>query len=241
MEINKIVHSQIKDMMLHIDDIENYDATDFLRENGYGKEYAIRNGFKYRYLPSRLLSDQKLVNDLKTASEKYPDKMTEIYRDTLRFSDGIKELGIRDWLFEHNPGYEAVILRGLGLFCLLPVFALSIVPTALLFILPEIFLKKLIKDQMFISTFYVAVSALVSIPISMIIPAIILWCTAGFWWGLGYAIAFPLMFILSWNYMKMFMKFVGACNFVKRANRPAVKELRKLRYGIFKELDSMLA
>ena len=49
------------------------------------------------------------------------------------------------------------------------------------------------------------------------------------------------MFILSWNYMRMFMKFVGACNFVKRSNRRAVKELRKLRYGIFKELDSMLA
>jgi hypothetical protein len=143
-------------------------------------------------------------------------------------------------LFEHNPGYEAVILRGLGLFCLLPVFALSIVPTALLFILPEIFLKKLIKDQMFISTFYVAVSALVSIPICMFISAIILWCTAGFWWGLGYAATFPLMFIIAWNYMRLAKKFTGTWNFVRRKNRKAVKGLRKLRESIFDRIDELI-
>ena len=239
-EINKIVHSQIKEMMLHIEDIDNYEAIDFLRENGFGKEYAIRHGYKYRYLPSRLLSDQSLVNDLQKASEKYPDEMAQVYSDTLKLSDGIKELGIRDWLFEHNPGYEAAVLRGLGLIILSPLFAVSIVPTALLFILPEIFLKKLIKDQMFISTFYVAVSALISIPICMIIPAIILWCTVGFWWGLGYAAAFPLMFILAWNYMRLAKKFAGTWNFVRRKNRKAIKSLRKLRYSLFGRIDDII-
>lgn len=239
-EINKIVHSQIKEMMLHIDDIENYEAIDFLRENGYGKSYAIRHGYKYRYLPSRLISDQNLVNDLQKASEKYPEEMSQVYSDTLKLAEGIKELGIRDWLFEHNPGYEAVILRGFGLLTLLPLFAASIVPTALLFILPEIFLKKLIKDQMFISTFYVAVSALISIPICMIIPAIILWCTLGFWWGLGYAATFPLMFILAWNYMRLAKKFAGTWNFVRKKNRKAIKSLRKLRDSLFDRIDDII-
>ena len=239
-EVNKIIHGQIKEMMLHIDDIENYDAIDFLRENGYGKKYAQRHGYKYRYLPSRLISDQNLVNDLQKASEKYPEEMAQVYSDTLQLADGIKNLGIRDWLFEHNPGYEAVILRGIGLLTLLPLFAASIVPTALLFILPEIFLKKLIKDQMFISTFYVAVSALVSIPICMIIPAIILWCTLGFWCGLGYAVAFPFMFILAWNYMRLAKKFAGTWNFIRRKNRKSIRALRTLRRGIFKRIDDII-
>ena len=240
MEINKIVHGQIKEMMLHIEDIENYDAIDFLRENGFGKDYAIRHGFKYNYLPSRLLSDQRLVNDLQKASEKYPEEMAQIYSDTLKLSEGIKSIGIRDWLFEHNPGYEAVVLRGLGLMALFPFFAVSIVPTALLFILPEIFLKTLIKDQMFISTFYVAVSALVSIPICMIIPAIVLWCTVGFWWGLGYAAAFPLMFIIAWNYIRLAKKFAGTWNFIRRKNRKSIRALRTLRRGIFKRIDDII-
>ena len=239
-EVNKIVHNSIKEMMLHIDDIENYDAIDFLRDNGYGKKYAKTHGFKYRYLPSRLLSDQNLVNGLQSASEAHPEEMKEIYSDTLKLADGIKKIGIRDWLFEHNPGLEAVFLRGLGLLILLPLFLISIIPTGLMFLLPRIFLKKMIKDQMFVSSFNVAVSVFVSVPLCMILPAILLWIFVGFWWGLGYALIFPLMFILSWNYMKIYRKFIGTCNFVKTKNRKSIKKLRELRKSIFNRLDNLL-
>ena len=231
---------KIHGMMLHIDDIEHYDQIDWLRENEYGKKYAREHGFKKNYLPSRLLSDQSLVNDLKKASEKNPEEMEAIYKDVSTLMAGIKELNIRDWLFRHNPSIEAVILRGLGLLVLLPLFIVSIIPTGLLFIVPEIFLKKLIKDQMFISTFRVAVSALVTIPICLFVPVALLWIFAGFWWALGYFIAFPLMFLLAWNYMRLFMKFIGTWNFTSPKNRKKISELRKLRTSIFHRLDDML-
>ena len=154
--------------------------------------------------------------------------------------DGIKELNIRDWLFRHNPGMEAVILRGLGLLLLLPLFVVSIIPTALLFIVPEIFLKKMIKDQMFVSTFRLAVSALITIPLCLFIPVILLWIFLNFWWALGYFVAFPFMFLLAWNYMRLLTKFIGTCNFRMRRNRRKIKELRKIRSSIFKRLDDML-
>ena len=240
MEINSLVHSKIKEMMLHIDDIEHYDQIDWLRENEYGKKYAREHGFKKNYLPSRLLSDQSLVNELKKASEKNPEEMEAIYKDVSTLMAGIKELNIRDWLFRHNPSIEAVILRGLGLLILLPFFIVSIIPTALLFIVPEIFLKKLIKDQMFISTFRVAVSALVTIPICLFVPIALLWIFAGFWWALGYFIAFPLMFLLAWNYMRLFMKFIGTWNFTSPKNQKKLSGLRRLRTSIFHRLDDML-
>jgi hypothetical protein len=228
-------------MMLHVEDLEHYDQIDFLRENGYGKKYAVEHGYKYNYLPSRLISDQKLVEALQKATKEHPERMEKVYEDTSRYMEGLKELNIRDWLFAKKHGILAPVMRGLGLLLLLPLFIASIIPTGLLYLIPKIFLKKMIKDQMFVSTFNVAVSVFVSVPLCLILPVVLLWIYAGFWWALGYFIAFPLMFILSWNYMRMFMKFVGACNFVKRKNRPAVKELRKLRYNTFKELDSMLA
>ena len=240
MEINKIVHSTIKEMMLHIDDIENYDAIDFLRENGYGKRYAKSHGYKFNFLPSRLLSDQSLVNDLQNASKEHPEEMAEVYADTLKVKNGIEELGIRDWLFERNPGVFAVVLRALGLLALLPIFIISIIPTGLLFLIPQIFLKKLIKDQMFFSSFNVGVSAFISVPICLIIPSILLWCTLGFWWALGYAVAFPFMFVLAWNYMRMSKKFIGTCTFVKRSNRKTVKAIRRLRYDLFKRIDKLI-
>lgn len=239
-EINKIVRAAIQEMMLHISDIEHYDQIDFLRDNGYGKEYAKKHGYKFNYLPSRLLSDQRLVNELEKASKEQPEVMAEIYKDTATFMKGLKELNIRDWLFQKNPGIGAAALRGLGLLALLPFFLVSIGPTALLFLIPKIFLKAMIKDKMFYSSFNVAVSAFVSVPICLIIPVILLWIFLGFWWALGYFVAFPIMFIIAWNYMRIFMKFVGTCNFAAPKNRKKVKELKKLRKSIFKRLNGII-
>ena len=240
MEINARVHSEIKEMMLHVDDIEHYDQIDWLRENEYGKRYARKHGFKFNYLPSRLLSDQALVNDLQKASAEHPEEMEAIYKDTAEVISGIKELNVRDWLFRRKPRVLSAVLRGLALLVLLPLFVVSIIPTALLFIVPEIFLKKMIKDQMFISTFRLAVSALITIPLCMLIPSALLWIFAGFWWALGYFVAFPFMFLLAWNYMRLFMKFLGTCRFVNRKNRPKIKEIHKKRLSIFNRLDTIL-
>jgi hypothetical protein len=166
--------------------------------------------------------------------------MEAIYKDTAAVINGIKELNIRDWLFRRKPRVISAVLRGLALLVLLPLFVVSIIPTALLFIVPEIFLKKMIKDQMFISTFRLAVSALITIPLCMIIPSALLWIFAGFWWALGYFVAFPFMFLLAWNYMRLFMKFLGTCRFVARKNRAKIKEIHKKRLSIFNRLDTLL-
>lgn len=239
-EINEIVHTAIKEMMLHIDDIEHYEQIDFLRETGYGRKYAISHGFKFNYLPSKLLSDQSLVNDLQKAGQEHPEDMEAIYQDTSTFMEGLKKLKIRDWLFRRNPGLEAVLLRGIGLALLFPLFAISIIPTSLLFIIPKIFLKKLIKDHMFVSSFNVAVSVFVSIPLCLIVPVVLLWIFSGFWWALGYFVAFPLMFILAWNYMRLFWKFVGTCNFTAKKNSKEIKALKELRNSIFNRLDALI-
>ena len=240
MELNTIVRGRIQDMMLHVSDLEHYDQIDFLRETGYGNKYAREHGFKPNYLPSRLLSDQQLVDKLQKATEERPDQMNEIYSDTTRYALGIKKLGVRDWLFKHNPGIEAPILRGLGLLLLLPLYILSIIPTGLMFLIPKLFIKKLIKDQMFVSSFNVGVSVFVSVPICLILPVVLLWVFLNFWWALGYFVAFPFMFILAWNYQRLFQKFVGSCNFVRRKNRSTINELRDLRASIFERLDAIL-
>ena len=238
--INQMVREKIQEMMLHVDDLEHYDQIDFLRDNGYGRKFAIEHGYKFRYLPSRLISDQKLVTALQNAYNEQPEQMEQIYSDTARLIEGQKKLKIRDWLFIHNPGVEAPILRGLGLLALLPLFLVSFLPTLLLFVLPKIFLKKLIKDQMFVSSFNVGVSVFVTVPLCLFVPSILLWIFAGFWWALAYFVAFPAMFILAWNFMRMFLKFVGSCRFVARKNRAEIAELRELRNSIFDRLDKIL-
>ena len=166
--------------------------------------------------------------------------MESIYNDTTEYALGIKRLGVRDWLFRRRHGILAPVLRGLGLLLLLPLFIISIIPTCLLFLIPKIFIKKLIKDQMFVSSFNVGASAFISVPICMIVPFVLLWIFLNGWWALGYIVAFPFMFILAWNYIRLFYKFVGSCNFVRRKNRTTINKLRDLRTSIYDRLDAIL-
>ncbi len=240
LKINEIVRERIKELMLHIEDLEHYDQIDFLRETGYGRQYAIDHGFNFNYLPSRLLSDQKLVSALQEAYTEHPEEMEQVYKDTAEYADGLKRLKIRDWLFIRNPKWGAAALRALGLLLLLPLFVLSIIPTGIMFLIPEILLKKKIKDRMFSSSFYVGVSVFISVPLCLVLPVVLLWIFAGFWWGLGYFLAFPLMFVLAWNYIRLFAKFKGTCIFIKRSNRNIINKLRELRTSIYERLDNLL-
>ena len=240
MRINDEVRSEIQSLMLHVEDLEHYDEIDFIRDNGYGYDYAKRHGSRPRHLPSRLVSDQKLVIALQEAHVEHAEDMERIYDDTRHYAAELKRLGIRDWLFGKGSGVGSFILRGLGLLLLLPLFVVSIIPSSLMFIIPKIFLKKLIKDKMFISSFNVAVSALVSVPICQFLPFILIWIFVGFWWALGYFVAFPFMFIMAWNYIRLYHKFMGSWRFVKPANRKTVKQLKALRKSIHNRLDAIL-
>ena len=240
LKINEIVRERIKELMLHIEDLEHYDQIDFLRETGYGRKYAIEHGYKFRYLPSRLLSDQKLVSALQDAYNEHPEEMEKIYEDTATLEKGLKDLKIRDWLFIRDHKLPMAILRGLWLLILLPLFIISIIPTGLLFLIPKIFLKAWIKDRMFYSSFHVGVSVFVSVPICLIVPFVLLAIFANIWWALGYLVAFPFMFVLAWNYMRLFWRFVGTCRYVKRSNRPAINKLRDLRTSIYERLDKIV-
>jgi hypothetical protein len=98
----------------------------------------------------------------------------------------------------------------------------------------------MIKDHMFNSSFHVGVSVFVSIPICFILPIVLLWIFLNHWWALGYMIAFPFMFVLAWNYMRLFLKFVGTCRFIKHSNRDKVNRLRALRESIYQRLDALI-
>jgi hypothetical protein len=93
---------------------------------------------------------------------------------------------------------------------------------------------------MFHSSFYVGVSVFVSVPICMILPFVLLAVFANIWWALGYLVAFPFMFVLAWNYLRLFWRFVGTCRYVKRSNQPAINRLRNLRTSIYERLDKLV-
>ena len=240
LEINRIVRDKIEQMMLHIEDLENYNQIDFLRQNEYGKNYAEKIGLNPDHLPSRLKSDKKFVKLIQKISGKYRQEMNKVYEDIAELMNGYGQLNLRDWLFEKNPSLSEVSLYAIGLLLALPLFIVSLIPTLPMFIVPKIFLKMLIKDRMFTSSFNIGVSVFVTVPICLIIPAILLWVFAGLWWGLGYALLFPVFFLIAFYYIKLFKKFTGICSFVSVRNRSVVGRLKALRKSIYNRLDELM-
>ena len=158
------------------------------------------------------------------------------------YAKGIKKLGVREWLFEKNrTGLGGLINRALMLLLGLPLFIVSIIPTFPMFLIPEIFLKKLIKDQMFRSSVRVGVLLLIVFPLFCIVPVVVMLCCGNWLSALCYLAAYPLMAIYSYHYIVWYTKFVGYNNFIRPKNRDKVEKLRAIREELYIELDNVLA
>ena len=79
--VNALVREQIKSMMLSVDDIDNYEAIDFIRQGRYGQEFAKRAGLDPDQLPQKLQSDRNLVAALTSAKESRPEAVAEVYAE----------------------------------------------------------------------------------------------------------------------------------------------------------------
>lgn len=241
-EVNALVRKQIEEMMLNINDHEHYEQVDFLRDGVYGEQYARAQGLNPNHLPSKLKSDKELVRKLEDATLVEPKKMEAIYEKVRKFAKGVRKLGVREWLFEQKrTGLGGIVGRTLMLLLGLPLFIVCFIPTFAMFVLPEIFLKKLIKDQMFRSSVRVGVLLLIVFPLFCLVPVIVMLCSGSWLAALCYLVAYPLMAIYCYNYIIYYTKYVGYNRFVRPKNRDKVEKLRAMREDIYLELDKVLA
>ena len=240
MEINNIVRQRVSEMMLNIEDVENYEAIDFLRENGYGKRFARKHGLASKKLPEKLRSDKTLAQKLKEAKERYPEKMEKLYNDCLTLKKEINDIKIRDWIFDNEPSFMGITMNILMLLVLLPLFLVCMIPNVLLFVIPDIFKTKLLKDHMFFSSFNIGVSVFITIPLFYIIPFIVLCCTTKFYFALGYLIFCPLALLFSWYYIRWTSRCFGMIRYRSQNHASRIKRLRDLRKELYTSLDNIL-
>ena len=240
-EVNVLVRKQIEEMMLNINDLEHYEQIDFLRDGSYGENYAKAKGLNPKHLPSKLKSDKELVGKLEDAAVAEPEKMEAIYEKVRKFAKGVRKLGVREWLFEKKrTGLGGIVGRALLLLLGLPLFIACFIPTFAMFVVPELFLKKFIKDHMFRSSVRVGV-LLIVFPLFCLVPVIVMLCCGSWLAALCYLVAYPLMAIYCYNYIIYYTKYVGYNRFVRPKNRDKVEKLRAMREDIYLELDKVLA
>ena len=237
-QVNTLVHEQICHLMLHIEDLDNYQAIDFLR-NTYGERYAQVNGYDPAYLPDRLLSDKILVANLEQAKAIDREGLLKIYQQTLQLEKAIKKRKINDRLFDKVPSWSRIILQFILCILLFPLWVFSLWPNALHLIIPTI-LRNRVTDKMFYGTFLFSSSILITIPLFYILTGVLTYIYISVWIALIYLALLPLLGLLAWYYRKFFIKTCQAFRFRKEINNTTIKKLKDLRTSIYNKLDSLL-
>ncbi len=267
-EVGRLVREQIHDMMLSIDDLENYDAIDYLRTSQYGIDYARADGIDPRDLPSRLPSDKKLVAELAAAKERDPETVQGIYDDVVRLLDGMraiglgdrytektkarsrglkdsplgdvatKSIGLNDRYLEKSPNPLLMILQAVAALILLPAGISCLWPGLVIWGTARALAFGRMKDKMMEGTFSLCLGILVWIPLLGVITILLTGFLASWWSALVWVLLLPANVWFGWTYWDGVTRLFKDIRFF--CHRREIRELRKLRRDIFERTDKVL-
>ena len=238
-QVNEIVRKRVLDMMLHIADLKNYKAIDFLRNTTCGRDFAENNGFKADYLPDKLRSDQLFVEKLQKAIGEDMEYVQAIYDDALAFELDLKKLKIRDDQFNKTPGWSSILLSVIALIVLFPAWLFSLWPNIIIYKIPNLVMRR-IKDKMFHNSFLFGISTLVTMPLFYTLTFILVWVFVNIWVALIYGLALPWLGLFAFCYWRMTVKTWQDIRFRRLAKSDAVRKLKGLRDNLLERIKKKL-
>ena len=233
-QVNEVVREQMLGLMLHIPDLINYKAIDFLRRT-YGRKFAGANGFKADYLPDKLESDQLFVKKLEEAKAEDAASVQQIYDDALALEGELKKLKVRDDHFDKSPGWFSLILSMLGLGALFPVWLFSLWPNIIIYYVPSLVMRR-IKDKMFHNSFLLTISGVATMPVFYTLTFIIAWIIANFWIALIYALLLPWLGLFAFYYARFAVRTGQNIRFRRLVKTTLGQKISELRNNMNKRL-----
>lgn len=213
-ELRGRLSSEIKQVMVHIESVEDYEAIDELRSIINGK-YSddIRN--------PKLFRDRKLIENLNKLKVSDPDRYSRICRLSLQIKQKAGDLNISYRLLEKRKHPLGWLIAGLaGLFVTLPVWLFGNIFTLTFVTLPELQIRKT-KDLQFHSSLRYGLSlalALVFMPVYLIACLVIF---SPWWLALLIFLTIPVSGIFAWNYNFLAKRISGGFrlrNYVRLKN-----------------------
>ncbi len=238
-EVNALVREQIKGMMLNIEDLENYDAIDYIRQSPYGEGYAKSLGLDPDNLPQKLEADKKLVAALTDAKAKDESKVLSVYQRASEFSDKMKNAGIADRNLDGVPKTMDVVLQILVLIVLSPLAVFALWPSVFSWFIPKHFSDKA-EDKMFSGTFLIALNALFIFPIFGLLTLIVTWVKYSFVTALLYVALFPALCLFEWTYANWIKELIQDLKAMKAAKSGELSRLAEERQELYNDINDTL-
>ena len=239
-ELNRIVRDEITSLMLNIEDLENYDQIDYIR-NSYGMVYAEEKGFDPKNLQDKLISDKMLVSKISEYKEFDPIGTQQIFRQVTEIKEIEESFKFREWNYSKTFSRSSVILRIIMGIILFPVFILSLFPNIFIYLAPNLITRK-IKDHMFDGSIYYGLSVLLTIPLFYIITfVLVLNLTNTLWMPLVHVFALPFLGLFAWKYKIGFIKLKSELRYNRLNKRGDLNRLIILRESLFSQMQKIIS
>jgi len=222
----------MKNLMVHIETEENYEAVDELRSLVNGR---YSDSIKY----PKIFRDRVLIEKLNAISDKEPQKLAKLFEKTLFIKQTATSLKVvYRYLEKERHGILALASASLVLLASLPLYIYGMVFNYIFIEVPKIPLRK-ISDQQFHSSVRYALSlilAFVFMPIYAVIAFLILkpWYLA-----LAFIVSIPVSGLLAWNWSLLFRRVEGGIR-IRKLIRSGNTEFIKLKKE-YKELMEIIS
>lgn len=243
-EVNKLIRTRVKDMMLYTDDMEHHDLYDFIRLSKLGDEYARELGQKPDYLPERLESDKKLwaaIEDGLTSRPDGPETVEQMEDTWLAIRNIEKKLHLKEHAGEKKR-QSLLAIAGSLLFqlLLLPLWLVSLFPWAICYYIPPMFVpgREDRNNKMFDQSLQFIVSIIVFVPLLALLTLLVLGFAWGCWWQalVWLALWWPLA-MFAWEYSQWTRRTFDQIRLRRnRSEATRLDELYRTLYRLTKQL-----
>ena len=233
-ELRDRLSDDLKKVMVHIEDEENYDAVNELRSIVNEKH---SDSIKY----PKLFRDKQLVNKLNKMRETDPEGYRELCAETLSVKEMATKLNVSYRHLrkkKHSPGW--LFLSALLLLASLPVFLVGAALNILTYQVSYLQAVKS-KDPAFISTarygFFLGLSFIFG-PLYLILALIFI---KPWWMAILAFMMVPVLGILAWNWFLLLLRTVGGIRIwnLRRTGNALFIRLQETYSRIIKRVSSL--
>lgn len=202
LDLRDRLSSEMKKVMVHISDEDNYEAINELRS-------IVNEKYNDSIRYPKLFRDTRLVGRINQLRDTDPQLYGEICSNSLTIRDLTQQLHLTYRLLrkkKHPFGW--LILSSLFLLVTLPVFILGAVLNFIIFKIPALQSRK-VKDEAFISTIRYGMTVALSFFIFPLYLVLALVFIKPWWIALAAFLAVPVMGLLAWNWLMLYRRTAG--------------------------------
>lgn len=190
--------------MLHIDDSDNYDEIEFLKDLYLIQHYQNRvKNIPHMEVLNRSQSFIEKILKLKSSA---PEKFTELLSAAQNIKKAVQKLNLRPWvLYKKRYNWYNILISRILQFITLPVYLVGFLLNIIPFQMPVYFARK-VKDPQFLSSFRFALGLLTFTFVYLIYLILLLVFIKPFVLAIGLFASIPVLGIVSFIYYRWYKK-----------------------------------